>query len=1345
MKPKNFSSAVLALALLCTARPAAAQLFDNLRALGGTRYAVGDPSLMLTNASGERVQGPKDIAVADFDGDAFADFAVANKDGTVTLRFAEGDGTFGPALHLSTFSNAPTDLRTLYFTNYYTNVFCNYVLTNYAVTNFPPPPAPPVIFTNSAWACHGTYTTNFQTNVWSIEGPTGLRGLAVADFTGDGLKDIAVASPGESVIHFFKNLGNRAFAPVQTLPAWFGVRDLAAGDFDGDGWPDLAAAGSTNGVAHYRSLGNGEFQHLTNVLEVASSEFDYGDYDFPQPAYYLKAVRQPGDTRDELLVSFAQRGKLWVLRADTNGSLAVAGDVNNVALTALDAAPLLSPASNGIPDLVTSYSRGGRVDIYPATNLTQRFSGKAAATFFVPGGPRNVRIADLDGDGWNDLVVVSQLDDQVLVYRNDQGRFDLISQGIAGRSPREMDLGDFNGDLRPDLAVLNRFSSDVSIMITASNLATETGFLTLNSVYPVDGGVSGLELRDLNGDGRLDVLQLHRDSGEFSVRTTDTNGQLSTPIYYPITNGFNPAAQITADVNGDGRADMISANLSGSVTVRLGLAGGGFGEPQTYALPADAHGSLFALVPGDFNGDGHVDLAAGYLDCRVSFFQGGGNGQFVFTHTHPFIYEPRSMVVGDFDQDGDLDLAGGSWAGQFVVVENKGDLLTTTNLTKRVYNGVQASAASMQVVDQNNDGDPDFLFGSEGGFALYMGGPGLTFVPVPINNGNNNPGIASATFVYADLNGDGISDIASVCNSNSCLTISVFTNNQYLPALTVPVPFTRYLAAGDLDGDGFADLIGSGDVLWVALSGHHASNAAPAELLSGRNSGRVVINELLAQNVALPLAADGNRTTDWVEIYNGSAQPMSLTGWQLALVRTNVSTIASTNYVGGSNQLTFTTNTVVTTNRFTFPGDTALLAGAFRLVICSDNLRTLYHSGFNLPAGGATLLLFNAQSVLVDRVDYPALDADLSYARYQDGLGSFVVNNIPSPGVPNVDNGAVEPVVELKGIDLAELQMPGSRLHFRATARDDQGIVNLSVLWRRLDVADAVTKRLILFDDGMSGDDQVLMDGNFTGVLNEDLPEGAAIQFYLECTDISDQVVTKPGNARFASPGQSAQVYTFALGVPRPPLEISEMVADNVNGLTDEQGGTPDWVEIRNCSTNVVSLAGIGLSPKFFGDSERLVFTNIPSLAPGQHLVIYADSKPGQGPLHAPFKLSVGGEQLLLTGTMTNGARFLIDSLVYGPQAPNRAWARLGCAGPWVSNPPTPGAANVATRWQSLVQANTFLLAFPTRPDRSYTVQYINSLQTTNWVSLPPVRGSGLEQTVAEPLTPQRFFRVREE
>src|SRR6185436_5237184 len=263
------------------------------------------------------------------------------------------------------------------------------------------------------------------------------------------------------------------------LLAWRGARDLAAGDFDGDGVPDLAVAGTTNGVAHYHNLGRGIFELKTNIVSNGTRN----DNDFPQPAYYLKSFRVPGATKDELVAAQSQVDTVYVLAAGTNGQLAVQGTLTNIGVNALDVGPLLRPASNSIPDLVVSHNARGVLEIHSSVSTTVRFNQATNQIISIPGGPRNVRIVDLDGDGWNDLVVVQQSFNKVLTFKNLNGLFVASAEAWVGAKPREMDLGDFNGDGHPDVAVLNRYSSDVSILTT---FAGSVGFSVPDNVYPVD-------------------------------------------------------------------------------------------------------------------------------------------------------------------------------------------------------------------------------------------------------------------------------------------------------------------------------------------------------------------------------------------------------------------------------------------------------------------------------------------------------------------------------------------------------------------------------------------------------------------------------------------------------------------------------------------------------------------------------------------------------------------------------------------------------------------------------------------------------------------------------------------
>ncbi|PYJ02743.1 MAG: hypothetical protein DME25_15400 [Verrucomicrobia bacterium] len=1247
-------------------------LFDNLRALS-SRLPVGDPSLTPTNSNGQILDGPKDIAVADLDGDGLADFAVANKDGSVTVYFGLGGAQFSPPTHLHT-------------------------------------------------------------------GGTELRGIVCADLTGDGLRDIAVGAPYDGEVFLFVNQGGGTFT-LRNLPAWFGARDLAAGDFDGDGLLDLAVAGTTNGVAHFHNLGGGQFELRTNIVSIGTAD----TRDFPQPAFYLKSFRPPGSNKDELVAARAQRSTAYVLATDADGRLAVQGTLTNIGVNALDVGPLLRPATNPVPDLVVADNNRGSLEIHSAINTVARFSQITNQTILIPGGPRNVRIVDLDGDGWNDLVVVQQSFNQVLTFRNLDGLFVPTSEAWVGASPREMDLGDFNGDGHPDVAVLNRYSSDVSLLITYPG---RVGFGVPDDIYPVDGEVAGLEVRDFNGDGLADVLQFHRSSGEMSVRLAGTNGVLGDPKYYPL--GPRPIGKVVADVNNDGIPDVVTADMTPYITVRLGIGNGDFGEPHQFhlpdpvptsgimpgmPLPSAANAQLFSVEAADFDHDGN-------LDCRVGFFRGHGDVTFTFTQAHVLFKEPRGLTAGDYDGDGDLDLVCASLYQELAVIENQGDLLTTTVLPKTIIETDIYNTYAIKAYDANGDDDPDLLMVGSTGAELYLGGPGLSFTRS--TNSVSVPGLAASSVATADFDADGDLDIASACPVLACVSISLRdTNNDYLPVLQAGVPSARYLAAGDIDGDGLPDLVGTGEALWVALSGHRVGTNPPPLLPAARSvADHPVINELLAINSSLALDADGGRNSDWVEVFNGASSAISLAGWRLTLIRTNVAGIAITNEFGFTNQFT-PTNWTVVTNEFVFPADSPLESGGHRLVIFTDKIRSSYHTGFGLPGSGATLCLFNPESSEVDRIDYPAQQANISYARFRDGMASFTACNFPTPGAANTDSGPVPPTLDFDGVDLGSLE-PGQPIRFFARSTDDVGVMGVVVIWKRLDLPDSPTNRLVLGDDGMSGDGAML-DGVFSGVLGG-LPAGAEIQFYLESTDISEIAVTAPGNPFFAQAGQPVTIYSLAVGVAKPPLEISEVVADNRTGLPDEGNGTPDWIEIRNCSAAPVSLAGVSLGQKFFGNSGRIVFTNTLPLAPAQHLVIYADNNTSQGPLHAPFKMNSAGDNLVLTGVAPSGARMLVDRLSFGPQLPDLAWARLGCGGPWHKTSPTPRAQNAPGGWSGLIQAEgTFTFGFATTNGFNYIVEYADSINSGVWQPLPALSGNGIEQTVTQLLVPHRFFRVRQE
>jgi hypothetical protein len=1151
-----------------------------------------------------------------------------------------------------------------------------------------------------------------------------LRGIACADLNGDGSADIAVAAPyAEKLFVFFNTDG--VFGTPVPIDTWAGARNVAAGDFDGDGLMDLAVAGTTNGVRQLRNLGQGKYLTVTNLTALAAM-----NNDFPKPVYALSSFRTNATAPDHLLVTHADSKWIWTLAADANGSLAIQGVITNEQVHALTVAAITRPAAEGSLDLVTASRDLGTIEVHRADGSAALFAQKASQRMYVPAGPRALSVADLDGDGWNDLAVVLRNFDRVITYHNSNGTLVVSSEMPVGKSPREIVTADFNGDNRPDAAVMNRDSRDVNVLIAYPG---QSSFGALDQLYPVEGEVSGLLVFDFNRDGRGDVIQLHRASAEISVRIAQPGGSLGAPQFYPM--GALPSAQTIVDVNNDGVSDVVTANLgnqgveTGSLSVRLGDGQGGLKPEEKFTLPPETSGSLFALVAGDFDKDGNIDLAAGFFDCRLALFRGHGNGRFTFVRSHLFVYEARVMVVGDFDKDGDLDIAGAGYAGDVLVVENKGDLLTTQQLTRHEYPSYDPGkfgTRDIVATDVNGDGDLDLVVGSGNGVMLFLGADGIEFVKAFYTlPGTEFP---AASVAVGDFDANGSNDLAVSCRILSCVTLLTRApNGGYVPALTVDVPSGGYLASGDLDGDGFADLVGSGDVLWTALSSRRAQLAPPPAPEPRRDIiQHPVLNEVLAVNDKFAVDQDDGRTSDWVELYNGGSRSYSLRNWKLQWVANP-----------GSEP--------VATNTFPFPPAAFLGAEGRILVVFSETQRTLYHTGFSLPSRGGVLRLLDAEGKTVDELVLAPQQRNVSYARFRDGLPSFAANPYPSAGRPNVYNGIVEPVLQLNSLEPSPT-LADRPITFRASGSDDVGIVGASLVWRRVDVSDSELHRIILFDDGMH-DDGAAQDGELTGVLSPGLPPGAEIQFYIEVTDLSEQTIVLPDEPVFGGGGRPASLFSLAVGPSAVPIEISEVLAWNTEGLVDGTNGRPDWVEIRNCSAERVSLRGVTIASRFFGDDSRFVFEDTDALQPGEHRLILCDGRPELGAAHAPFALNRAGDQLILTGLGAFGSRAQIDAIVFGPQAANIAYARLGCGGPWLPLPPTPRSLNTGPELKVFIAGNPSLgyITFPTVGGLTYVVESTETLGSSRWSARPAVRGNGIEQTLVEPLSQRRFYRLRVE
>ena len=227
----------------------------------------------------------------------------------------------------------------------------------------------------------------------------------------------------------------------------------------------------------------------------------------------------------------------------------------------------------------------------------------------------------------------------------------------VGTNPSGIAIGDFNGDGKPDIAVVNSGSNNVSIL-----LGNGDGTFQAAKNFDVGNSMTSIAVGDFNGDGKLDVVVFL--PGNFSVPITgeirilmgNGDGTLQAPKVTTLT--VSAAAISAGDFNSDKKWDLIVFNIDSSteavtLEILIGKGDGTFESPQT--IPSQAQGANFAVA--DFNKDGKIDLAI-VVSGGVQVLLGKGDGTFHIsgTVTVETGFIATTILTADMDGDGRLDL-----------------------------------------------------------------------------------------------------------------------------------------------------------------------------------------------------------------------------------------------------------------------------------------------------------------------------------------------------------------------------------------------------------------------------------------------------------------------------------------------------------------------------------------------------------------------------------------------------------------------------------------------------------------------------------------------------------------
>lgn len=517
--------------------------------------------------------------------------------------------------------------------------------------------------------------------------------------------------------------------------------------------------------------------------------------------------------------------------------------------------PITSVAPTGTPDILVANTGDSSLTFYYQLQGPTYAAGSAEvppvfASFNLPlkslpglsaipaGDTIGVAIGDLDGDGWNDFIVVGQLSKTVLVFLFDPnpahwtpgvplpfvfGGALALPQILAGRAT----IADFNADGKNDIAVASRLTNEVLLYVNRGTAATGAPLFGPANQAPVplhlaaDLQCFDVKALDLNGDRRTDLVAANHLSIDVSVYYQTSPGSLSEK-FLPVPTGQQPGIISAGALTGNGTQVVVPMSGDNTVVVYATDPTAGLAPLETYSLAQPGLSQPFETRVVDVNGDGKPDIL---VSMQIAIGAGGTvSGAWESIAGGPLASKVGPLGVGSVPSAAQFVSAGNLQGTASPGVPDVALSFAQANAvelflakpgggyTSQVLSANLPSPRQLFVVDLDGDGNNDLVIPTGGSVTIFWGKPaggGLDTASAPTVI-STLPATDAVGAAVADVNHDGAFDI--VLGGFVTATAAVVYQDPVvkrtftvvaLPGVLSPA---TQVAVGDLDGDGRSDV-----------------------------------------------------------------------------------------------------------------------------------------------------------------------------------------------------------------------------------------------------------------------------------------------------------------------------------------------------------------------------------------------------------------------------------------------------------------------------------------------------------------------------------------------------------